>query len=491
VTDRRRADSDGFDSEPFGVPGRSVEPSADVLKELAAAFAADTDDDPPTTDDDAQRVAPAADLADLTWDDPRIDELLGIASAPSVVTVESAAEQPAPSATAPRAPTAQRIIVIDDESSIPAVVDVAAPAMSRRQRRRAEKAARNLRAGHLPRSSADAPVSAAAAPGPVGASAAGRSTIRIGGDDDLPDAVYLGQRDDDRLREVHGGEISRSGGSAPSADRATIVVADDGELDAVDVSAVRVPRSIDPRMRARRAAVGRSKGRRRLVIALVVVGVLALLVGAFGVVASSMFGVEEVSVQGATYTDPDELAALIDDINGEPILLLDTASLERRLESSPWVERARVTTDFPHRVVVDIRERRPLVTYRGADGRWRVTDRDGRVLALLDGQPIDYMQVLGDGPDAEPGQFVGANYANVAQLVIALPPQIRSITTAVTVDLTSGALGLTIEGGTVVRLGSAVDLAAKLARLLQVVTDGLTDVAEIDISTGEVSITPR
>jgi cell division protein FtsQ len=55
---------------------------------------------------------------------------------------------------------------------------------------------------------------------------------------------------------------------------------------------------------------------------------------------------------------------VIDDLEGEPVLLVDTEAVEAKLESVPWVESARVRTDFPHTVFIDIRERRPVASFQ-------------------------------------------------------------------------------------------------------------------------------
>ena len=54
---------------------------------------------------------------------------------------------------------------------------------------------------------------------------------------------------------------------------------------------------------------------------------------------------------------------------GTPVLRADTRQAERELEAIPWVEDARVTTDFPTRLSIEIRERTPLVAIAGPDGR--------------------------------------------------------------------------------------------------------------------------
>jgi cell division protein FtsQ len=277
---------------------------------------------------------------------------------------------------------------------------------------------------------------------------------------------------------------------------------------------------MDPRVRARRVAVKRARGRKRLVWAGVIVLVLLIGVAVLAVFASSLFAVEHVEVQGATYTqhyDADQLQAIIDDLKGQPVLLVDSLAFERRLETIPWIERAFVKTDFPNRVFIDIRERRPLATFQGSDGRYRVIDRDGRVVAALDGRPSDYMLLTGPAPDTDPGGLAGEPFAAAAQMVSALPSEIRSLTVTASVDATTGDLGLVIlppapvatdpqaDGSTTatsssgsapsagapieVRIGSSTNLDGKLARLLQLIRDGLDGVVRIDVSTNEVSVT--
>jgi cell division septal protein FtsQ len=152
-----------------------------------------------------------------------------------------------------------------------------------------------------------------------------------------------------------------------------------------------------------------------------------------------------------------------------------------------------VSTQFPHRLFVDIRERTAIATFAGSDGKYRVIDRDGRVLDVLDGIPVDYMLITGANPDVEQGQFAGRPFASAAQLTIALPAEVRSITESVGVDATAGDLSLHLrtgtDKGTDVQLGAPTDLSSKLVRLLSEVRGGLDKVCALDVSTSEISRT--
>jgi len=387
-----------------------------VLEELLAAFSG--------TDADA-----------IDFDDPAIDQMLGLAAAdPATAAEPSKAEDPPakPDAdtTEPAEPT--------DALTSPGTVDLKPP----------------------------------------------RNVIVIGGDDDdRPDALYLDEAGGARLREGQSDEEDSTG------ERSTIIISDLDESGTIETLPARSSGSMDPRVRARRIAVRRAKGRKRLIWVAVAAAIVLVLVGAVAVLASSLFDVRTVDVQGAVYTDPKELAAIVDDIKGDAILLVDTRQIERKLESIAWVESARVSTDFPHRVFIDIRERKPVATFAGSDRKYRVIDRDGRGLDVVDGIPIDYMLVTGADPDVERGNFAGRPLASAAQLAIALPPEIRALTKSVGVDATTGDLTLQLGDDLPVRLGPPSDLSSKLVRLLSEVRGGLDGVCALDVSTTEISRT--
>lgn len=314
-----------------------------------------------------------------------------------------------------------------------------------------------------------------------------RQIIVIGGGDELPDAVNLDEAGEERLRAVHGRRDDSDG-------RSTIVIGD--ELDAsgaFDAVTVAPPSSMDPRVRARRIAVRRAEGRRRLLWVALAAGVVVVIAGVIAVFASSLFAVQRVDVEGNTYVDQARLQRVVDELKGTPVLLVDTGRAERELEGDPWVERAVVRTDFPHRAIIDIRERTPLATYAGSDGMFRVIDIDGRVLSVIPGQPVAYVLLTGTAPDVDAGGFAGPPYASAAELVVALPAELRSITRSIDVDAATGNLTLALrrtDDKTVeVRIGTVDQLENKLARVVQDVRAGIEDVVAIDASTDGISET--
>jgi cell division protein FtsQ len=314
-------------------------------------------------------------------------------------------------------------------------------------------------------------------PGSAASPSTSRGTILIGGDD-LPDLAYL----DDELEDD-------SSASKP------VFIDDDGGSDAVTVSEA-ATRGIEPRLRQRRIGVTRSKHRRRLWWLALAAVVLAVVVGVLAVLGSSLFAVDRVQVAGAVYADQEALDAVIEDLIGTAVLLVDTAAVEAELEKIPWVDDARVTTSFPDSASIEIRERTPVAAMMGSDGRARVLDVEGRVLALVDGQPVALVWIAGpDTLDLAPGQFASIGYSSAASLVTKLTPDIRGRVESlvVTPDGSDLVLTLTSDRGPIdVRFGSAIGENAqieKLVRLQRTLEDVDTKpVTVIDVSTSEVTV---
>lgn len=306
-----------------------------------------------------------------------------------------------------------------------------------------------------------------------------RTTIAIGGDDELPDAKYLDQ------------EL----GAEPADDSGTVFIDDDGTGDAIAAKDA-TGRGIEPRLRQRRIGVRRAEGRRRLKWAAIVGVAFALVVGLLAIFGSSLFAVREIDVTGLQNADASEVEAVMADLIDQPVLLVDTDGAEERLEAIPFVADARVRTDFPDSVVIELRERVPVATVQGTDGQFRILDADGRVLDVIDGQPVAFVLISGTTPlDLAPGQFASQGYASATSIVTKLTPAVRSrlVSMSVTPDGSDLRFVLSNEPGEniEVRLGMAItddDQLQRLVRLERVLDDVLgSDTTAIDVSTSETT----
>ncbi|MEY2958119.1 MAG: putative cell division protein FtsQ, partial [Actinomycetota bacterium] len=285
--------------------------------------------------------------------------------------------------------------------------------------------------------------------------------------------------------------------SEDGASRSTILIVEDDLLGDVERDARTVTasagrrRRMEPRLRQRRIAIRRLIARRRLYWSLVGGGTLLAAVAALAVLGSPLFAVraDRVVVTGAVYTDADRLGDVLDDLVGTPALRVDTVRLEERLESIPWVDRARIRVDFPYGATVEIRERQAMTTYQGPDGRFRVLDREGRVLDVIDGYAFAYVLVVGpDLVDLEPGMFAPAGPAAASELAKNLTPAIRGRVDRIDVRSDGSQLIMILDDGSEVYFGEARDFFAKLLRLETLLTlRPDREPGPIDVSTADVT----
>ncbi len=294
-------------------------------------------------------------------------------------------------------------------------------------------------------------------------------------DEDLPDAVYVE------------GSLDRSGS------RSIVFIQDDDTGDALAPESERdIRRGIEPRMRERRVAVKRAQGRKRLKWVVLVAVIVFVVVGVLAVVGSPLFAIkaDQVYLTGNVYADPKQVQAVVDDLVGTPALLADTERAERELEEIPWVDVARVRTDFPHGVYIEIREREAMTTYQGPDQRFRVLDRDGRVLDVIDNYPFAYVLLGGPDPvDLEAGEFAPRGYAAASELAKNLTGSVRGRVVMIEVTADGSRLVMHLDDGVEVRFGEARDLFAKLVRLETVLSvGGVGESGVIDVSTNEVTL---
>ena len=289
-----------------------------------------------------------------------------------------------------------------------------------------------------------------------------------------PDAVYVD------------GDVSATSGS-----RRRVLIIDDGD----DRRSPRSPtsssrRPMDGRVRARRAAVRRALGRRRLVRLVAAIFAVFVAVVVLAVLGSSWFGVRssDVRVTGNVYTNPTQLNEIIDGVLGTPVVLVDTDALEAQIDEIAWVSESSVRTDWPFGLVIDIREREPVLSFPGQDGLFRVLDADGRVLDVIDGWPFEYLLLVSvDTPNLGVAEFAPPGPTGAAALGAVLTAGIRDRVSLIEVDAAGTDLRVTLDDSTLIKFGAARELFPKLVRLETVLAAGeILPGAIVDVSTDEV-----
>ncbi|MDA8238664.1 MAG: FtsQ-type POTRA domain-containing protein [Chloroflexi bacterium] len=178
----------------------------------------------------------------------------------------------------------------------------------------------------------------------------------------------------------------------------------------------------------RRASGGFSP--RRALAALVM---LAAAGATWGVVASPVFDVTTVEVEGATLTGDDAIRAALALPSPAPnAFVLATDELRARLLALPAVADAHVSVGLPGTIRARVAERAPVLAWRRGRSLWLV-DRDGRVLAdaAAPGAPAaataaDGLPVVEDRRASGVGQAIGEQVdpldLDVATRLLSLTP---------------------------------------------------------------------
>jgi cell division protein FtsQ len=245
----------------------------------------------------------------------------------------------------------------------------------------------------------------------------------------------------------------------------------------VTVAAVAPAVAVDPRMRSRRISVRRGAGRRRLRRAMVVFGVLALGVAAVAATRSPLLDVDQVTVAGTGHTSKEAVlrAAGID--HGDALVGVDLGAVAHRVEQLPWVDRAKVTRDWPSTVRIQVTERSVAAIVQVGDDRAALVDARGRVLSIEPWAP-DAAAAGGDAPlvltgirgRMHEGERLSGDARDALEVATALRERLPGVVASVSTNLDADL----VEGGSI-RFGSTEELEAK-------VTAAKTVLSDVDVS---------
>jgi UDP-N-acetylmuramate dehydrogenase len=231
---------------------------------------------------------------------------------------------------------------------------------------------------------------------------------------------------------------------------------------------------------------GVSKRKKILVVgsSFVAASILAMII-----LASPIVAVRQIDIEGVKYANSALIETVSKTLRGKSVLTVDTAAAQKLLETDPWIESARIKTYLPSRAVIEINERIPAAWFLGVDNQARVIDQDGRVLAVLNGRPTEYMLIDGVGPNLVAGAMASNSYTAAAQLAVSLPEEIRPVVKSMGVD-GPDQVTMTLLTGAVVRFGEPVDLRNKLVNVVVILRrQDINQIAGIDVSSGTPIVT--
>jgi cell division protein FtsQ len=220
---------------------------------------------------------------------------------------------------------------------------------------------------------------------------------------------------------------------------------------------------LDPRIRARRIAVRRQQGRRRLRLLLALVVVAAVSGLAFAAANSALLDVDEVAVSGNARTPAQDVITASDLAPGQPLLLLDVDGASEAVSRLPWVDTAEVHRSITGTVTIEVVERQAVATLAVTGGGWVVVDQEGRQLAQVATPGPDELLLSGVEATGVIGTPVGPGPQGVLRLLDALTPPVRQAVSGIGLDGSDLVLDLATGGR--IRLGDTTNLDDKLVSL--------------------------
>lgn len=245
------------------------------------------------------------------------------------------------------------------------------------------------------------------------------------------------------------------------------------------------PSLVDPRLQARRIEVARGQGRKRRRWVAAGVVAVGLVVGAAALTQSPALDVDALPVKGGSRVSPDEARAASGIVQGAPMVGVDTAAAERRLEALPWIERASVSRSWPGTVQIALVERTPIAVVGSGAGAVEV-DRTGRVLGPAAG---DDLPVVAGGAASVGDELTSAQRRALSALA-GLPDELRP--EVASADASASGIRFTLGDGIVVRWGDPSQPTAK-ADALQVLLEQAdrSTIATIDVSVPRAATVTR
>jgi cell division protein FtsQ len=219
--------------------------------------------------------------------------------------------------------------------------------------------------------------------------------------------------------------------------------------------------------------------------------VAAALVAVWGARSSSVFGVQEVVVEGAPKRVERDVRRATDALVGESLLSIDAAEIADKVRALPSVAGASVDRSFPHTLVIRVAPERPVAVARRGRSSWLVT-ASGRVVREIEtgterGFPRLWLQkgIRVRVGGALPASFAPATKALGAIRDVKLPRRIKAVRS------TAAELTLVPRRGPEIRLGDATDVVLKLAvaaRVFPLLEEG-TVYVDVSVPERPVAIT--
>lgn len=235
---------------------------------------------------------------------------------------------------------------------------------------------------------------------------------------------------------------------------------------------------VDPRFRARRIAVQRAEGRRRMRRLVLLSGVVAALAAGVALTRSPLLDVDRVVIEGLRRTAQTTASEAVAVSLGTALADVDPGAVEARVEALPWVADAHVERTLPGTLRVVVRERVPVAAVEDGAGDVVLVDATGRVLAAAAAVPSDLVMVEGRDEDVgAPGTQVSAALTEAVRLADVS----ASLDGVDAVVLADDGLSVRTDGGGRILVGEGRQLADKVLAAAAVLAERELGAGTLDV----------
>jgi cell division protein FtsQ len=248
---------------------------------------------------------------------------------------------------------------------------------------------------------------------------------------------------------------------------------------------------MDPRISARRTAVLRQQGQRRLRVVVIGLAGTALIVGVWFLLHSPLFAARSLTVTGNAHESAAAVVAQAGLASHPPLLDVDAGAAASRIEQLPWVRSAVVHVSWPDGVHIVVTEETPRLVVSVPGGPWKSMSADGRVLGVSAARPPGLLLLTVPQQPGAPGSVLPARDEPALRVAATLPVSFASQVTGVTVE-PQGWVQLSLTTPVLVDIGSTAELTAKYEDISAILAGAaLHDGDVIDVSVPQApTVTP-
>ncbi|MCP5027066.1 MAG: FtsQ-type POTRA domain-containing protein [Actinomycetia bacterium] len=243
----------------------------------------------------------------------------------------------------------------------------------------------------------------------------------------------------------------------------------------------------DHRFRARRIAVRRAQGRRRLRRLVTLAIVFTLAVTALGVSRSFLLDVDAIGVAGAERSSTESIVVAAGIVPGDQLTDVDLDAARAAIGALPWIDSVAIERDWWGTIDITVVERQPVAAVADSTDRWWLVDSDAKLLAPVAEPESRFVRLEGLEVTGTAGSGVGDARALPAVLAaVDFPADLLARTDSFRV-VGDGGIELAVRTGAPgevvdVLMGQPLDIAEKAMALRTILARVVPDcIRTIDV----------